>query len=771
MTSWVRLPLVPVALAFATGIAAAPSIPRHVAWVLMLIGLAWAVSLLVLDRPRPATAFLLIGIAAVGALRAAPQTLAADHVARLTLPASVRVEGRLAAEPLRATNDRTRLTLDVERVDGEARSGRLRLTAYGRELAELTEGQRVEVTARLHHVTGFRNPAGFDDAAHLRREGVLVSGSARAERIEPLDDPDPPGPVTVRRRAREAMASALPLASATLLGGLLLGDRAGLPPEIDDAFRRAGVYHVLAVSGFNVALVAGSAWALLALARVGHRGAAAGAIVAVIGFALVVGPEPSVVRAVIMGVLVLGGLLLDREASVLNSLALAALLILAVRPGDLLDPGFQLSFAATAGIVLAPHPRGLVLSALAVSVAAQLAVLPVALVHFNQLSTIGPLANLAVVPLAAIATILGLLAVTLSFVFEAAAVVLLTAVWPILLALRGVVAIAAAIPGAQLHLPAPPGGAIVAYVLALGLGLLAWHLREAAVRRARLAGAAAAMLLAVALAVALWPILRPSDGRLRLSVLDVGQGDAMVVEAPDGRVMLVDAGPGGPLRLDTGERVVAPFLWNRGILRLAAAVTTHDDQDHAGGMGAIRRRFTIADEWPTASPVRRWIGGVSVQALDGMPRAGVRLGTGRRRGNDDVLVLRLDHGLASFLLVSDLTADAERELLVSGAPLQALVLKVAHHGSRHASTPEFLARVRPAFAVISVGSRNSYGHPSPETLARLAAVGARIYRTDRDGAVLFETDGRVLTVTRWADRAVERYCLDPERSCDGPDAG
>ena len=160
-------------------------------------------------------------------------------------------------------------------------------------------------------------------------------------------------------------------------------------------FRRAGVYHVLAVSGFNVALVASTAWAVLALARAPRRLTALAAIAVVLGFAAVVGSQPSVVRATIMAVLVLGALLVEREAAVLNSLALAALAILALRPDDLHDPGFQLSFAATAGIVLAPMPRQPMLAALGVSIAAQAAVLPISLAHFNQVSTIGVLANLA----------------------------------------------------------------------------------------------------------------------------------------------------------------------------------------------------------------------------------------------------------------------------------------------------------------------------------------------------------------------------------------
>src|SRR5205814_4966517 len=179
-----------------------------------------------------------------------------------------------------------------------------------------------------------------------------------APRVVPLGPPAPPWPGRVRRFALAAFAERLPPASAGLLGGLVLGNRTALPADVQDAFRSAGVFHILAVSGFNVALLAGAVWTLVRAVGGGRRAAAGIGIAAVLGFAAVVGPEPSVIRATIMGVLVLGAVLLDREASVTNSQALAGLAILAVRPADLLDPGFQLSFAATAGIVVAPLPRG-----------------------------------------------------------------------------------------------------------------------------------------------------------------------------------------------------------------------------------------------------------------------------------------------------------------------------------------------------------------------------------------------------------------------------
>jgi competence protein ComEC len=758
---WLAMPLAPPALAFAGGIALAPAVGERAAWSTWLGGLVVAAILAISGRCGAAAVALLAAILALGAIRAAPPPLPPAHVAHLPMSGAARVEGTLVAEPMRWAPERARLLIEVERVDGLARSGRLQAAIYG-ALPELTQGQRVMAELKLREAVGFRNPGNFDYAAHLARQGIFALATGQADRVLPLDEPDPPWPVRVRRRALAIMRDALPPTSAALLGGLLLGDRTALPRDIDDAFRRSGVYHVLAVSGFNVALLAASVFALVVMARAGPRLAALAAMAAVMAFAAVVGPEPSVLRATIMGVLILGALLLEREAAVLNSLSLAALLVLALRPADLHDPGFQLSFVATAGIVLAPLPRNRLLAALGVSVAAQLAVLPIALTHFNQVSTIAVIANLAVVPLAGIATVLGLAGVALAAGQEAVGGPLLNAVWPVLLALRGAVQVAAWVPGAVVHLPAPHWTGIVAYAAALGLALAAWRSRTGpAGRRRALAGMAAVLLLGAAIIEA-WPLLRTPDGHLRITVLDVGQGDAIVLEAPDGGAALLDAGPGGPYRLDTGERVVAPFLWDRGHLSLASALATHADLDHAGGLAAIRRLFRVREPH-TVEALVAWAGraGLEVTVLGG-PRPLADSATGR---NDTALALKVGLGRASFLLASDMTARTEEELLRGPAPLAATVLKVAHHGARGSSTAPFLDAVRPAVAVISVGSRNGYGHPSPEALARLGATGAAVYRTDRDGAVTLDTDGRSLTVTTWATRRRDRICLDPEAVC------
>ena len=389
-------PLLPPALAFAGGIAAASWLAVPSPPLLALAAALLLAALICAGRtPRVAVALVLAAVAALGVLRAAPPPLPEDHVARRAREGALTLEGRLAQEPIRWAPDRVRLLLEAEAIQlGPERlpaSGLVQLTVYGELAAPLGEGQRVLVDARVHRPIGYRNPGGFDYPAHLRREGILLVGNARAERVVALVADAPPWRVAVKRWAVQTIASRLPETSAALLAGLLLGERSALPPASDEAFRRAGVYHILAVSGFNVALLAAAVFGGLALCGIPRRAVAVVAAAVLVGFALVVGGQPSVLRATVMGLLLLAALLLERQSQLPNALALATLLLLLWRPGDLWEPGFQLSFAATAGIVyVAPWlterltARGWpswLAAAVAVSLGAQAAVTPLMLRH------------------------------------------------------------------------------------------------------------------------------------------------------------------------------------------------------------------------------------------------------------------------------------------------------------------------------------------------------------------------------------------------------
>jgi len=799
---WHEAPLLPLSAALALGIVLAAWATSAPGWLLAAGGLLLAVGACATafgpdgTCESAATAVLLALAVVLGALRGATEQLPADHIARAKLASVVnvpvvKVEGRLAEEPVRWASGRTRLILDVDgffdEADRRPASGRLQVTLYG-ETAAVGEGQRVSVELKLARPRGFRNPDAFDYPAFLRREGILLVGSGRAESLVPLTPDEPPWPVRVKRWAVAVIGAHLPETSAALLAGLILGEKTGLPAETDEAFRRAGVYHILAVSGFNVALLASSVFFVLSALGVSRRTTAVAAGVALVGFALVVGGQASVLRATVMGLLLLTAMLLDRESQLMNALALAALVLLVWRPGDLWDPGFQLSFAATAGIIyLTPSitswlaARGWpawLATAVAVSVGAQAAVTPVMLAHFNQLSLVGIVANLVVVPVAAVGTTLGMLALLVALASAAAADVLFQALWLALLALRAAVWAAAAVPAAMIHLPAPGWTAILSWC-----GLLVLMPVLDARRWTRVA---AAGCLAAALALSIWPWVRPGDGRLRVTFLDVGQGDAILVELPEGPRLLVDGGPAGARRLDVGERVLAPFLWNRPALRLDAVAVSHSDPDHSGGLRAVLTRFRVGELWENGrwgpgseetlraaersgacrrtlvAGQRMWLGSALVTVLN--PDGTQSLDEPPPKGeNEESLVLRLDWRGFSLLLTGDLGRPGEERVLASHAPVRALALKVGHHGSRFSSTDEFLAATRAAVAVISVGARNPFRHPTPEALGRLEAAGARVYRTDRDGAVVLETDGVTLWITRWASGTVERIDLDPER--------
>ena len=644
-------------------------------------------------------------------------------------------------------------------------AGVLPLSVYG-PAPRVAPGEHVRITGEVRMREPFRNPGDEPHGSTPRTPRYFAT--ARTTGVEPLPPAAIPWWLRTRLWIHGVIETHLPAVSGALLEGLLIGERRQLPPSLLADFRRAGVFHVLAISGFNVALVAGSAFLLLRLVRFPAPLAAGLALATLIAFATVVGGQPSVLRATVMGGLFLAAGLLGRESRVWNSLAAALLVLLALDPGSLMEPGLQLSFAATAGLLhlspwirarLVPWCPGPIASALAVSTGAQLGVTPVMLIHFGQLSPLGVVANLFVVPLAGLLTTGGLLTLAVATLSEPLAHTLFQSLWALLVALRLVVRVFAALPGAIVYLPPPPPVAVA--VAALALLLLP-----------RVRGATATLgivALAVAAASATLASARP-DGLARIVVLDVGQGEAILVQAPDGSALLVDTGGGGPGRGDRGERTVVPVLRRLGVRRLAALAITEGTPDHAGGLAGLLEGMPIDEVWiPAGSeaaswhgPVevsgiprqvlvqgdRRWIGSLLVTVLyppDGASEGRLPGGSVREKP----LVLRLEWGLFAAVLAGGTGLAVETGLLRARQPLQATLLKVSGHGSQRGSTSEFLAVVRPRVAVIPVGARNPYGHPAPLVLARLGAVGATVYRTDLDGAIEIRSDGARAWVRAW----------------------
>jgi len=577
----------------------------------------------------------------------------------------------------------------------------------------------------------------------------------------------------VRVGLRDASA-VLPDGPAGLLPSLVVGDTSGLPTTVTDEFRTAGLSHLTAVSGTNVAIVCGAVLLLLRSVRVGPRASAVLAGVALVAFVIVARPSPSVLRAAVMGAVTLLALLIGRGRSAMPALAVAVLGLLLLDPELGIAPGFALSVLATGALVLlAPRWAGFlrdrgwpagVAEAVAVPVAAHVVTAPVVAAIFGQISLVAVVANLLAAPAVAPATVLGALAAVLGTVNDSAAEFVVLLAGPFVGWLVTVGHHAAAVPGASVRWPAGVAGGLV-LAAATVMALLLLRLRR--LRTLVAAAAAGALLVLVPTRVA--PPGWPATG-WAVVACDVGQGDALALAtAEPGRAVVVDAGPDpGPVR---------GCLDRLGVRRVPLVVLSHLHADHIGGLAAVLdgRAVGAVAIGPLREPgwaldqVRRLTAdaGVPLVSLGAgqhlrWPGLAVEvLGPRRPPGpqgdgddgtpiNDGSLVLRAHTTAGKVLLTGDIELAAQTDLLGSGVDLRADILKVPHHGSRY-SSPEFLAAVRPRVALVSVGAGNRYRHPSHDVLAVLGEAGATVVRTDERGDVAVTGEAAALAVVTRGD--------------------
>jgi competence protein ComEC len=668
--------------------------------------------------------------------------------------------------PVSRSSFRLRMQADVRRF-GNSQVHEHVLLELPRERAP-PQGAVIELRARL---VAPRGPeTGFDERAWLARRGIHVVMRGTDYGIVGRRG----GISGVADRLRAEIAASLALGTSgernALLVGIVLGDDAGLSPNVRDEFRASGLYHLLAVSGQNVAFIVGGvlglAW-LLGVPRVAAQISALGAIGA---YTLAVGWQPSVVRATVAGGLASLAWLASRPHDRWHFMAVGALVLLVWTPTVIFDPGFQLSFAAVSAIfLLVPWldlrlerlplpfvmPRGVRLP-LAVSIACGSVTAPVIWLDFQRVPVWTVLANAlaerAVGPLLG----LGLAAALVAPVAPSAAAALSwLAGWPAawIAFSAGLVSGLPLASTRSIWVPVTLIGGVMTHLIVRRLPA-SWR-RDAVV-----------LLIAVAILGGGWIWTRPAAGwtpptGLRVSFLDVGQGDAELLEVPEGAV-LVDT---GPPEADVGRQ-----LSSMGIRRLAAVFLTHPHRDHVGGLPGLLGRVRVGELFDPEQPGP---GTDEAAALRAARRRRVTLLAARAGNEYRIGELRLDvlwpdggglrgenpHDHAVVILASYgstdilLTADAESNVTsrLSLRPVE--VLKVAHHGSADPGLEDELRILRPRVAVIEVGAHNDYGHPRAETLAALDSLpGLRLYRTDLNGRVTLESDGHTLSVR--AERGV-----------------
>ncbi|HTX17072.1 MAG TPA: DNA internalization-related competence protein ComEC/Rec2 [Bacteroidota bacterium] len=653
-------------------------------------------------------------------------------------------------------------------------------------------GSLITFSASLEMPMTARNPGEFSYRDYLALNGIFatirVQGFSRVTLVA-RGHPNPFFRYVIfpsKHFVLDVVNGSMTGDEANFLVGLLLGDRTDMSREIKTAFINTGTIHVLAVSGSHVVLVVAIIYTLFGLLRLSERWKNLATIGAIVYYMELTGATPSVVRASLMAIVVLLSKLFQEKTNVYNSLGVSAALLLAYDPLQMYDAGFQLSYAAVFSMayfypklktLIKKIPESLeevkgvefVLELGAISLAAQIGTIPFTAYFFGRVSIVSLVANLVVVPLVEFIVTIGFISVLAAIASGWVAACFTEANKLLTWFTLKFVLLANAVPHATI--PTPSFGLEETFFYGLGVALLFGWRSPTLVKRC---GALLIAGLDFALLSSIASQMNAVPQNLRVSFIDVGQGDAALIEFPTGERYLIDAGP-KTLNDDAGERIVAPFLRKKGISMLTAIVVTHPHSDHLGGVpfllrsvgadevldGSQRAQSDLYYDYESLIPrIHRVVSGgmllaripgVRLYTLHPVPEfLEVDSANGFHHLNNSSVVVKLQYGHTSFMLVGDAEIPVENHLdSVYGTFLKSDILKAGHHGSSTSSSEEFLRTVNPREVVVSVGRFNKFHHPSQKVLARFRSLGILIHRTDEEGAIVYESDGEAITRINW----------------------
>ena len=635
-------------------------------------------------------------------------------------------------------------------------------------------GDKISFKGECSEITGKRNPGDFDYKLYYSNKGIkkvikvdnavlLRDNSAGAfNKMMYLS----------KEKVRNSITEALPEEEAAILVGIITGDKADIDEDMRDAYMRAGLSHILSVSGLHVGFLMLLLTYVLTPFRLGQRLQGFIILLAVTYYVLLIGaPLPSV-RALIMLAVLMAGKAAGRKYDLPASISFAGMVMLVFKPLAVHDPGFMISFGAMYSIAIIYTPfyeklksiPSVIRSAGALSLSVWLGLSPILAYYFNYVSIISIIANIIMVPLSLIITMAGFAGVFAGIVSNTLALYIFSVDYYLIGLLNFIIRKVSALPAAGFNIPTLPLYLYVLYYAGIGLLIAFFKFNFFSVYAKRFA---LAYMLAAAIALSVYNL--PAK-ELKMVFFDVGQGDSCCIITPKKKAVLIDGGGSphhGDYYYDVGGKITLPALLHQGIWRIDTVILSHLHDDHIEGLLKVMEVYRVKNLiLPGVSGSSDNISKYSGALLDMCRRKGVKicklgggdyidLGSGVRMDfllpgeesksdeNENSLVGMLEYGDFCALFTGDIGKDTESTL--KKGVLKSDVLKVPHHGSGRSSSEEFLKAVQPKVSIISVG-KNNYGHPSPDTLKRLGASGSLVYSTDKNGAVIVTTDGKSMKV-------------------------
>ena len=823
-------PVIPLLLAMMLGIAAGAWFPGYGMWMVAVASLCMAALIYLIRKEKTARVIPMLLLLALGNLSIQPWAapgFPANHIIHFTGRHFWRITGVIVesdAGPLKRQKCILRTEILERNRKTFAVKGRIRLTVSGND-PKLSEGDRIVFKGRIRTIRNFNNPGGFDYQRYMAFKDVWGSAYVSADKLIRIERNTEKGISMVIADARGRISNLIDRIKDTepkgVLKALIVGDRNAISLELRKAFNRVGAGHLLAISGLHIGIIAAVSffifkWILSYIKFfLSHAWTKKGAVllsaVPVVIYGLLSGMSPSTQRAVIMVMVFLTAFLFEREHDLINTLAIAALLILIVRPPCLFSISFQLSFAAVFAILygLSKIPKlrwadqnktrkqiwtKIIIKLYYFFVTSFFAVagtLPLVMYYFNQVSLVGLPANIIFIPLIGFVVVpMGILAVFISPLTTSGALILLKAASAVLEPVIKIITVISGWSFAAIKTVTPNILEIVCFY-ALFWALL--NLKSAQtetspdLNRAQSRHNKTSIHKPAVIVALLTVFVFSADAGygvyrrywrddLRVTMIDVGHGNATLLELPYGQTMLVDGGGFPDNRLfDVGESIVAPLLWRKKIRTVDTLVLSHANSDHLNGLIYIADHFHVKQVWLNHEsadtfgyrmfmetikknhihlPAYRDI--IGAHAINGAridilyPPADFhdknKTETWRNLDNDS-LVLKASLGHISFLFPGDIKAPAEYNLVSTiGNRLKCTVLLAPHHGSKTSSTQRFLEKVAPEVVVISSRYKSRFGFPHPSVLKRYQKMGCRVLETALDGAVFMRTDGRKLEI-------------------------